>query len=351
MKSEMIRVVADKNIPFLKGVLEPYCDVMYLSGEEISHEACSEADALLVRTRTKCNASLLEGTPVRFIATATIGTDHIDKEYLAQSGIALSSAPGCNACGVMQYVFTALSHISRKKGICLRGKSLGVIGAGNTGERVARMGEMMGMRVLRNDPPKSLCSATPRIYAALERVLEESDIVSCHLPLDENTIGLLDTEALSKMKDGAIFINASRGEVVADQALKEHIPRLGAVVLDVWRGEPANIDRALVGMADIATPHIAGYSFEGKVNGTAMTVGSFASFFGIGDLADYTPQHRPLQKVDFSSMLESGILEEIFPIMETDALFREDPAAFERIRNNYDYRHEFYVPERISKLL
>lgn len=354
------KVIIDKNIPFIQGVLEPYCSsVEYLPGGAIDRESAYDKDALLVRTRTKCNASLLEGSSVSFIASATIGTDHLDLDFLSKNHIEYSNAPGCNACGVMQYVITSLFYILSKKKMDLRGATLGVIGAGNTGERVARMAELLGLNVLRNDPPKGE-------KTDLETLLKESDVISCHLPLTSDTINLIDESKFSLIKDGAIFVNASRGEVVDEQALLKHSHRLGGLVMDVWRNEPDGINRELLSKADVVTPHIAGYSYEGKINGTAAVVQKFAEHFGIESLKDFVPLHSATPKV----VIPNGVFKEetievdyyqkvsefadslldIFPLEQTSQFFRVNPEKFEQIRNEYDYRREFSVPEYISKL-
>lgn len=346
-----IRVLADSGIPFLKGVLEPFCDVRYLPGTEISHLICMDADALIIRTRTKCVMSLLQGTPVSFVATATIGTDHLDTDFLQKAGIAYANAPGCNACGVMQYVHTALFTVAARKKIDLRGKVLGVIGAGNTGERVARLWEYLGGTALRNDIDTSL--DVPLV--PLEDLLANSDIVSCHLPLDASTRGMVDVRFLERMKDGAILVNACRGEIVEEDALIKYRDKLSAVILDVWKGEPDNVSEKLMAVCDIATPHIAGYSYEGKVNGTAMAVRAFAKHFGISALEEYIPESDyrtviPLEGVFTDMDSQARFAEElqaVFPIMETDAAFRSSPSAMEKLRSEYDYRHEFFVPDRI----
>lgn len=340
-----MKIVADKNIPFLQGVLEPYAEVLYLPGKEIDSTAVRDADALLVRTRTVCNKSLLEGTKVSFIASATIGTDHIDKGYLSSRGIAFSSAPGCNAGGVMQYVHTALFSVATTKNIPLKGRTLGVIGVGNTGGKVAELGEFLGFRVLRNDPPKEACAADKSIYSPLDYLLEQSDIVTLHVPLDHATDGLADDAFFRKMKNGAIFVNASRGEVVVEEALMEAREKLAAIILDVWRGEPSSISDALIEMADIATPHIAGYSYEGKINGTSMVVQALAHHFGIDELKDFVPEHTPAPKLDISrEMTQDEIAAQflkIFPIYELDKSLRCTPSDFEKIRSEYVYRREF----------
>ncbi|HIZ87573.1 MAG TPA: 4-phosphoerythronate dehydrogenase [Candidatus Coprenecus pullistercoris] len=347
-----MKVIADKDIPFLKGVLEPYCEVLYLSGADIARRDCMDADALIVRTRTRCSRSLLEGTRVSFVATATIGTDHLDKEWLSAAGVEWASAPGCNACGVMQYVHTALFTAASSRGMDLRGRTLGVVGAGNTGERVARLAELLGFKVLRNDIDRSLKAP----LVSLDTLLRESDIVSFHLPLDSSTKGMISDSLLSAMRPGAVLINACRGEVADDAALLRYRDRLSLLILDVWNGEPSGISAKLLDATDIATPHIAGYSYEGKVNGTAMAVQALARHFGITPLLDFRPPVPPLPAValphDIGSLSSQARLADafqcIFPILDTDRALRLDPSSFERLRRDFVYRHEFRVPEFVA---
>ncbi|HIZ86253.1 MAG TPA: 4-phosphoerythronate dehydrogenase [Candidatus Coprenecus stercoravium] len=350
-----MKVVADIDIPFLKGVLEPYAEVVYLPGKDISKNDCADADALIVRTRTHCGRELLEGSRVSFVATATIGTDHLDAQWLSEAGIAWASAPGCNACGVMQYVHTALFTAASLKGIDLRDKTLGVVGAGNTGERVARLAEYLGFRVLRNDINMQL-KAT---LVPLDILLEESDIVSFHLPLDSSTRGMISDSLLDRMRPGAVLVNACRGEVADDAAILRHRDRLSALIIDVWNDEPSSISKDLLDAADIATPHIAGYSYEGKVNGTAMAVQALARHFGIAGLLDFRPPAEPMPQTALPHFIGAPdeqarfarSLQNIFPIMDTDRALRSSPSSFERLRRTFPYRHEFSVPRYISHLL
>lgn len=348
-----IRVVADSDIPFLRGVLEPFCDVRYAPGKAIDHKMCKNADALIIRTRTKCVSSLLADTGVSFVATATIGTDHLDKDFLDTSGIAYANAPGCNACGVMQYVHTALFAVAARKKIDLRGKILGVIGAGNTGERVARLWEYMGGTALRNDIDTTLEAR----LVSKDELLADSDIISCHVPLDSSTFRMVDASFMKKLKPGAILINACRGEIFRDEDVLAYADRLSALILDVWNGEPGGIRRELLDRADVATPHIAGYSYEGKVNGTAMAVQSLARHFGIEPLYDFRPDGEPCTEI--SLPMHIGTMEEqaefastllsVFPVTDLDMKLRSEPAAFESLRSGYVYRHEFAVPPAISR--
>ena len=363
-----MKILVDKDIPFIEGVFEPYAEVVYLSGKEFAPSNVKDADALVIRTRTKCNAALLDGSAVKFIATATIGMDHIDLDYCASAGIAVANAAGCNAGGVMQYVFTSLYSIAEKKGFLLpdgnnctpEGKklTLGVIGVGNVGSRVANMGEYMGFEVLRCDPAKERAQTLAfnngymklhefKDYYSLDYLLENSDIVTMHTDLNPTSKGMAGEEFFSKMKEGAVFINSSRGEVVVDEALLESVGKIKGVIIDVWNGEP-DLNLQLMEAADIATPHIAGYSYEGKVNGTTMAVKAVAEHFGIGGLKDFkiVPQERNtnfFSKNELSQNQISEYFQNIFPIFEHCGDLKQNPQNFELLRSNFKYRREFYV--------
>ena len=368
-----MKIVVDKDIPFIQGVFEDYAEVVYLSGKEIDNCAIRDADALIVRTRTKCNEELLEGSKVQFIATATIGTDHIDLEYCKRAGIVVKNAAGCNAGGVMQYVYTALYGMAVKKGIslpcgtdkcsgcstgCASKKVMGVIGVGNVGSRVANMAEYMGFEVLRCDPAKEREQTLKfnngemhlkdfKDYYSLDYLLENSDIVTIHTDLNPTSRGLADNSFFGKMKDGAVFINSSRGEVVDEKALLENREKLSGIIIDVWDGEP-EINRELLNFADIATPHIAGYSYEGKVNGTTMAVKAVAEHFGLEKLKEFriVPPERNtnfFSKEGKDAKEISEYFTNIFPIFEHCAELKENPQNFEQLRANFKYRREFYV--------
>lgn len=341
-----MKLIIDDAIPYIKGLFEPFVETLYCKGGEFSSAIRSTRGdkILIIRTRTKCNAELLEGSGVKAIATATIGTDHIDIPYCNANSIKVFSAPGCNSGAVMQYVFTSLaalnlipSAVSKRKSV-----ALGVIGAGHVGEKVARLGEALGFKVMRNDPPKELQqkqSGGSIPYFSLDEVLENSDIVTIHTPLDSTTKGMASSEFFSKMKEGATFINCSRGEVLDEKALLAS-KRVQRVILDVWCNEP-KINLELLSRADIATPHIAGYSVEGKKNGTAAVVESVATLLGIRDLQYYGENgDETRHTLNLSGDLKTQLLS-FFPVKEIDSLLREAPENFEKIRTEYIYRNEF----------
>ena len=343
-----MKFVADVDIPFLKGVLEPYAEVVYKKGMEICREDILDADALLIRTRTRCDASLLEGTKVSLITTATIGMDHIDLDYCRSHGIEVANASGCNAGGVMQYVFSALYGVAARKGIKIDGATIGIIGVGNVGKKVEYLAEYLGFKILRCDPPRAQREGSDG-FCSLEHLLAESDVVTLHVPLDDSTRGMANADFLTRMKPGSIFINASRGEVVDEKALIEASPKFGAIVIDTWNNEP-DVDENLIDIVDIATPHIAGYSFQGKLNGTALAVRAVAGHFGIDDLVGFFPvdelsDREPLI-LDLKGKNQgeiTAVFQYNYPIFTDDFRFRMEPHKFEKLRSEYQYRREIDV--------
>ncbi len=349
----MIRIIADENIPFLKGVLEPYSEISYMPGRQVTNHILKDAEALLIRTRTICNEELLNNTGIKFIGTATIGYDHIDTEYCERRGIKWVSAPGCNSYSVQQYIAAALLRIASENGFNLKEKTIGIVGVGNVGTKVEKFASIMGMRIILNDPPRARLEKGGR-FNDLETLLKESDFVTLHVPLNlkgrDKTYHLIDEDALSIMKEGSWLINTSRGEVVDTEALKQAITneRIGGVVLDVWENEP-ELDIPLMHMAFLATPHIAGYSTDGKANGTAAIVRALGSFFGF-PLTDWSPEQIPPPRFpeinidcngkDAEEIIRRSVFH-TYNIIEDDVKLRFDPSLFEKIRGNYPIRREF----------
>lgn len=347
-----MKIVADHKIPFLQGAFEDFADIHYLPGNAISRSDLMDADALIIRTRTKCNAKLLDGTSVKFIATATIGFDHIDIDYCKERGIEWTNAPGCNSSSVEQYIVSALMQLSSRKNLYLNQLTLGIVGVGNVGKKVARVARALGMNVLLNDPPRELAEGKGE-FVSLENIKEQADIISFHVPLnndgDYKTFHLADKEFISGIKRKSILINTSRGEVVDGLALKEAIKNksLSAAVLDVWEEEP-NIDKELLSLLDFATPHIAGYSTDGKANGTTMSVRAVSNFFKMG-LDDWSPDSVPSPlnenlKIDCSNKSEHEIISEVYmncyDISSDDKALRQNPQEFENLRGTYPLRRE-----------
>lgn len=344
-----MKLVIDRAIPFIEGVFEPYVDeVMYKEGSEICRADVLDADALLIRTRTRCNAALLEGSKVKIIATATIGTDHIDIPWCEAHSICIRNAAGCNAGGVMNYVFSAIYGAAARSSMPLFGSTLGIVGVGSVGSRVEAMARQLGFKVLLCDPPRAEKEG-PAHFCTLDYLLSSSDIVTMHVPLHSGTRAMADADFFSKMRPGAIFVNASRGEVVVDEDLIEAIPRLGPVIIDTWNHEP-HVNRELLEKVAIATPHIAGYSYQGKQIGCMMTVRAVARFLGIAPLFEFFPPSplKELQavKLDVRGKTQgevAAIMQYNYPIFTDDFLFRSNPDSFEYLRENYQFRREFYI--------
>ena len=300
------RVVADENIPLVAQAFGRFGPVTLLPGGAITNAVLREADVLLVRSVTPVDEALLTGTPVRFVGTATIGTDHVDAGALAARGVAFASAPGSNAESVVEWVIAALLALSADRGGRLAGKTAGVVGVGNVGGRLAPRLEALGLRVLRCDPPRARAEGaagfgaqpaspfaprSPSGFVPLEMLLAESDIVTLHTPLTASgpdaTRGLVGAAELAAMRPGAWLVNASRGAVVDGAALLGTLARghIGAALLDVFEGEPAP-EPALVTACALATPHVAGYSFDGKAGGTRALLSAFARWSGLSAASD-----------------------------------------------------------------
>lgn len=348
-----LRIVVDRDIPFIHGVLDPHAEVTYLRGAEITPAALSSADALIVRTRTRCDESLLRGSAVRFIASATIGFDHIDTAYCAARGITWTNAPGCNASSVQQYVAAALLTLTERRALTLAGKTIGIVGVGNVGRRVDRLCRVLGMTTLLNDPPRARAEGADG-FVSLAEIIERSDIITLHVPLardgEDRTFHLVDSALLAALRPDQFLINSSRGEVVESAALTDALRerRLAGCVLDVWEHEP-DIDRQLLAAVDLATPHIAGYSADGKANGTAISVQAVSRHFGLG-LDAWYPRDIPAPPQPTVTLAASAgtVQQQIaaavratYDIVADDARLRADPASFERQRVEHPVRREF----------
>lgn len=343
-----MKIVCDDKIPFLKGVFEPYAQVVYLPGAKTTAEDVRDADAIVTRTRTKCNEALLGGSSVKMIATATIGFDHIDTVWCEANGIGWTNAPGCNSGSVRQYIASVLVSLSTGLGFGLKGKTLGVIGVGHVGSKVSAIARTLGMNILLNDPPRAEAEG-PEGFVSLDEVLKYSDIVTLHVPLAPDTYHLIAGEVLAKMNPGQILINSSRGEVVDGDALKAALKekRLLGAVLDVWEHEPG-IDPELLRLVNIATPHIAGYSADGKAAGTTASVRAVAHALGIKELYDWKVSSVPGGAefaIDGAGKSSEEIMREAilhtYDVSADCIALRNDRDAFEQLRSNYPIRREF----------
>ena len=334
-----MKVIIDNKIPFIAGRLERAgVDTVYADPKAISPEMVKDADALIVRTRTRCDEALLKGSAVRLVVTATIGTDHIDIPWCEANGIAVRNCAGCNAPGVAQYVWSSLLRLGLRPGA-----KVGVVGFGHVGSIVAEWGRGMGFDIRVCDPPRQKAGMADNDYRPLAELLRECDAVTLHTPLtrtgDDATYHLVGAEELAEMRPGSVLVNSSRGPVVDNQAWAEELEKGNKRgVVDVWEGEPA-ISRSLLADAAIATPHIAGYSLQGKQRATRMALEAFAEFFGMEvDTAGLCGAYRSPGD-EFPEDAAQRIVDSYDPFTDT-ARLRACPGDFERQRGDYDYRSE-----------
>lgn len=359
-----MKIIIDDKIPYIQGALEGVAEVVYLPGSKTTPEVVKDADALITRTRTICNEQLLSGSRVKFIATATIGYDHIDKEFCDKAGIAWTNAPGCNAKSVEQYIAAALFTWAGRTGTKLRDHTIGVVGVGNVGSKVARFCEILGMKVLLNDLPRERLEGGKQ-FVSLEVISKQADIITFHVPLnmsgEDATFHLVDRDFLAGLARKPLLINSCRGEVFDSVSVIDSIKTnaLSGFIADCWENEP-EINLELLGLADIATPHIAGYSRDGKANGTMMSVQAVSRFFGLG-LDDWKPSGveipgKTLIELndagrDEESVIAEAVLKTYDPETDDRAL-RNSPALFEKQRGDYPVRREFttyYIKDRNLK--
>jgi len=349
-----MKIVADDKIPALKGVFEPYAKVNYLPGKEISKEDLKDADALIVRTRTKCNEALLKNSKVRLVTTATIGTDHMDLDWLNKAGIKWYNAPGCNSGSVRQYLASILANLIIE-GMVPTKKTIGIVGVGMVGAKVAQIATALGFKVLLNDPPRQR-KENSNIFCDLPYLLKNSDIITFHTPLNKDgqdaSYHLFNKDSIPLLKTNAIIINSSRGEICQTQALIEGLKKgiIARIVLDVWENEP-NIHPQLHKKVWLGTPHIAGYSVDGKANGTIKTVHAIAKEFSI-PLTNWQPKSLPLPKKSTIKLTENqepdyliaakAILK-TYDIKQDDEKLRMNPGDFEKLRGEYPPRREFHI--------
>lgn len=333
-----MKILIDRNIPFVAAPLATLGEVTALPGSEITRADVRDADVLLTRTRTRCDASLLDGSRCRFIGTATIGTDHIDLDYCRSHGITAVNAPGCNAPAVAQWVLAA-SRAYLGKGETLAGKTLGVIGAGNVGSILIRWAEGLGMRVLVNDPPLEETGSHKFAFSSLDDITREADIITVHTPLTKSgphpTFHLIGSDLISRLERRPLVLNAARGPVADTEALKEGLRtgRISAVGIDCWEGEPM-IDRELLEMAAFATPHIAGYSRQGKIRASEMVLAALSEHLDLrvplhADAPALAPIPERIKEADLT-----------YDILADTTKLRTAPDCFEHLRNTYTLREE-----------
>ncbi|MGD1046831.1 MAG: 4-phosphoerythronate dehydrogenase [Bacteroidota bacterium] len=359
--SQDIHIVVNKHTPYVVQAFEKIGKVTALDTREITQDAVRDADILIVRSETKVNRDLLEGSRVKFVGTVTIGTDHVDEEYLAKNGITFVSAPGSNSNSVSEYITAALLEVAHSNGFSLHEKTIGIIGVGNVGSKVWRKAKTLGLRVLLNDPPLERQGSRYPLSSLDE--LMEADIVTLHVPLTRTgldaTYHLFDEKRIRKMKHDAILFNTSRGAIVETEALKNTLldKHLASAVLDVWEGEP-NISASLLELVTLGSPHIAGYSLDGKMNALRMNYEAVCRFLSLPierDINALVPDPAlPEIKIDTLKLSTEqalyAIVKECYDIRLDDRLLRQLVSLsekdrgkyFHKLRAEYRVRREFF---------
>jgi erythronate-4-phosphate dehydrogenase len=349
-----MKILADAHIPYLKGAIEHFGEVEYLPGNRFTKETVKDKDVLIVRTVTHFGEEILAGSSVKLICSATIGYDHIDTHYCDTHGIAWRTAPGCNAGSVEQYVTASLLILAEKKGFDLRKKTIGIVGVGNVGSKVESACKKLGMQVLLNDPPREEREGNAdNMFVDLETIKNESDIITLHTPLTKTgkhkTWHLVDEDFFNELDKKPILINSCRGSVTDTQAWKKAIKKglVSGSVIDCWENEP-HIDTELLEMADIATPHVAGYSADGKWTATKMTLENLCDFFHFDiDPVKLMPPVPPppnpiidLKGVSPEKQTLCAVLHTYDPLKETKEL-KKSPDKFYYFRSHYPLRREY----------
>lgn len=346
-----MKIVVDKNIPFLKGIIEKYGETTYLSGSDFSKETIKNADVLIVRTVTHFGQEILGGSAVKLICSATIGYDHIDTDYCDSNGIKWTNAPGCNSGSVQQYIVSALIQIAHKKGFNLKDKTIGIVGVGNVGSKVAKACEILGMNVLLNDPPRQRAEKS-NIFVDLETIKREADIITFHTPLTkegvDSTFHLANDAFFSSLDRKPIIINSARGGIVDTQAIKDAVKtdKISGIIVDCWEKEP-NIDLEYMTLADFVTPHIAGYSADGKANASRMSLEAIANFYDlpkepIGLIKIPNPDNEIIDLNNFhsASRIYDAILQTYNLVDDNNSLIN-NPQNFSLLRGKYPLRREY----------
>lgn len=353
-----MKILADQNIPCVADAFQDLGEVTLMPGREISREHLTDCQCLVIRTVTRVDASLLDNTPVEFVATATIGTDHIDLDYLAEAEIGCSNAAGCNAEAASEYVISGLFALAQRKGFDPFQLKAGIVGYGNVGSRLYQKLDTLGIECLACDPPLQESGATQSDFVDLDTILRDCNFISLHVPLTSAgkhpTFHLLDAERLQRVSVGSLLVNAARGEVVDNQALLNMLKQRDdlLVFLDTWENEP-NPLRELLQRVDLATPHIAGYSVEGRLRGTQMVLDAVSGHFGLSSSWHMTQQLPPDQELivqasDSSLSAWNGLFHQHFNIWrDHDALIAGGNLDDESFAQHFDALRRVY-PDRLE---
>lgn len=350
----MVKILVDENMPYARELFSRTGEVLAVPGRPLPEAELADASGLMVRSVTKVNAALLAGTPVKFVGTATAGTDHIDETSLEEAGIAFSAAPGCNAIAVVEYVFSSLLLLAERDGFNLRDRTVGIVGVGNVGGRLQKRLQAWGVKTLLCDPPRA-DRGDAEVFHSLDELVAQADILTFHTPLFKDgrykSWHLADAALLMALRPNTILINACRGPVVDNAALLQvlNMRQDLSVVLDVWEPEP-ELSLELLDKVDIATAHIAGYTLEGKARGTTQVFEAWCEFLG-------QPQQVPLESLlpapEFGSITLHGKLDQpvlkrlvhlVYDVRRDDAPLRKvaaQPGEFDRLRKQYEERREW----------
>ncbi|MGP3592265.1 4-phosphoerythronate dehydrogenase PdxB [Vagococcus sp. WN89Y] len=349
-----MKILVDENMPYARDLFRRLGEVKAIPGRPLPQAELADADALMVRSVTKVNEALLQGTGIKFVGTATAGTDHVDEAFLNEAGIAFSAAPGCNAIAVVEYVFSALLMLAERDGFALQDRTVGIVGVGNVGSRLQTRLEALGVRTLLCDPPRA-DRGDEGEFLSLDELVQEADVLTFHTPLFKEgqykTLHLVDDALLSRLRAGTILINACRGPVVDNAALLRHLQAGQALdaVLDVWEPEP-DLNVALLENVAIGTAHIAGYTLEGKARGTTQVFEAFSEFLG---QRQQVALDALLPAPDFGRITLHGPLDQstlkrlvhlVYDVRRDDALLRKVagmPGEFDKLRKNYLERREW----------
>ena len=349
-----MKILVDENMPYARELFSRLGEVKAVPGRPIPTEALTDADALMVRSVTKVNEALLGDKAIKFVGTATAGTDHVDQAWLEQAGIGFSAAPGCNAIAVVEYVFSALLMLAERDGFALADRTVGIVGVGNVGGRLQKRLEALGIKTLLCDPPRA-DNGEEGDFRSLDELVAQADVLTFHTPLYKDgpykSLHLADEALIASLKPGAILINACRGPVVDNAALLKclNAGQKLSVVLDVWEPEP-DLNLALLDKVDLGTSHIAGYTLEGKARGTTQVFEAYSQFIG-------QPQEVALSSLlpapEFGRISLHGPLDQptlkrlvhlVYDVRRDDAPLRKVagiPGEFDKLRKNYLERREW----------
>ena len=350
-----MKILIDENMPYAEQLFSQLGEVILKSGRTLTADDLIDVDALMIRSVTKVNAELIsKANKLKFVGTATAGMDHVDQALMEQKGIYFTAAPGCNKVGVAEYVFSVMMVLAQQRGFSVFDKTIGIIGAGQVGSYLQKCLQGIGIKVLINDPPKQ-AQGDKRTFTPLNELLLQADIITLHTPITQGgeypTHHLMDEKVLNTLRGDQILINAARGPIVDNQALKARLAKNDGftAALDVFEFEP-EVDMELLPLLAFATPHVAGYGLEGKARGTTMIFNHYCEFLDkdlfahASELLPTAPVPRVELDRDWDEATLHNITQLVYDVRRDDALFRREiskPGAFDLMRKNYWDRREY----------